>query len=125
MAKSKPAAATTEQREFLERRVWSFSRSPDEQNQNELYIHPNTAFDAFKAGKITDLSFHMSGLAEPALGTDIELFAAHLHLYLREFDVDSVGDPAIARGAIRDAASDTQLAMQDLLDAVVENYREN
>jgi len=54
MAKSKPAALSPEEIEFLERRVWNFCRSPDEQNQNELYIHPNTSFDALKAGKVTE-----------------------------------------------------------------------
>ena len=123
MAK-KPAPSPAEI-DYLERRVWNFSRSPDEQNQNERYIHRNTMFDTFKAGKITDLSFHQNGLAGLALTTDIELFAAHLHQYLNDFNVSPIVDPAVARGAVRDAATDKSLAMQALLDAVVANYREN
>ena len=125
MTKSKSPPPTPEQIDFIERRVWNFSRSPDELNQDELYIHHNTMFDAFKAGKTTDFSFHQNGLTEPALSTDIELFAAHLHLFLRGHNISPIVDPAVARGAVRAAASDTSLAMQDLLDAVVANYREN
>ena len=125
MAKTKPKAPSPDERDFLERRVWNFSRTPDEENQNELYIHPNTGFDDFKAGKITDLSFHQNGLIEPALSTDIELFAAHLHMYLDAHNISPIGKPGDARGEVKKAAADTSLAMQDLLDAVVDNYREN
>src|SRR5258708_33811008 len=120
-----PTPPTPDEVDFIERRVWNFSRSPDEQNQNELYVHPNTMFNSFKEGKITDLSFHMNGLTGPALTTDIELLAAHLHLYLDGHNISPIVDSAVARGAVRDAASDASLAIQDLLDAVVANYREN
>lgn len=124
MAK-KPAPPTADQIDYIERRVWSFCWTPDEQNQNELYIHPNTMFDSFKAGKITDLTFHQNGLSGQALTTEIEIFAAHLNRFLIDFDVSPIVDPAVARGAVRDVVSDTTKTMQELLNAVVANYREN
>jgi len=124
MAK-KTVAVTAGQREFLERRVWNYCRTPDEQNQNAIYIHRTTTFEGFKGGKVTDLSFHLSGLAADALATEIELFAAHLHQYLDLFNISPIADPGEARGKVREAAADTALDMQTLLDAVVDNYREN
>lgn len=125
MAKSKNTNPSADAVDFLERRVWSFCRSPDQFNQEELYIHPNTSFPDFKTGKVTDLSFHANGLVEPALSTDIELFATHLDKFLDAFDISPIVAPAVARSEVRKAASDTGNSMQDLLDAVVANYREN
>jgi hypothetical protein len=124
MAK-KHTPPTPTQIDYIERRVWSFCWTPDEQNQNEFYIHPNTMFDTFKAGQITDLTFHQNGLAGQALITEIEIFAAHLNRFLIDFDISPTANPAVARGAIRDVVSDKTQTIQTLLDAVVANYREN
>lgn len=123
MAK-KPAKLTDEQRDYLERRVWNYCRTPDEQNHDARYIHISVLFDAFKAGKITDLSFHLSGLPPEALETEIEIFAAHLHQSLDLFSIRPVGTPGDARSEVKAAASNTNGLMQELLDAVTDNYRE-
>jgi hypothetical protein len=125
-AAKKPAAAPSpEEIEFIERRVWNFCRTPDDMNQDELYIHPNTSFPDFKADSVGDLSFHANGLVEPALSSDIELFAADLHIYLDGFDISPKTTASVARSEVRQVARDDQKTIQDLLDTVVANYQEN
>jgi hypothetical protein len=124
-SKKSAADPSPEEIEFIERRVWNYCRTPDDMNQDELYIHPNTSFPDFKADSVSDLSFHANGLAEPALSTDIELFAADLHIYLDGFDISPKAAASTARSEVRRVVSDDQKMIQDLLDTVVANYQEN
>ena len=102
MPKDAPAL-TPEQIEYIERAIFNFCRAPDEANQEELYIKEEIMFPAFKAGKISEFSFHCKGLPPEALKTTLELFATNLHRSLAKATAIRALDEATARAAVREA----------------------
>ncbi len=120
------ANTTTPPNNYIQRRIWNFCIHPDELNQNEVYINPSTAYKDFAKLSISDFSFYINNLPPPALETDIELFAANLHIRLDVFNISpkSGTTASVAREALREVMKKKKSTGQDLYDAVLENYEE-
>jgi len=116
------APPSPERRDFIERRVWRFSRTPNEQS-GASYVDPNCTFPDFKAGSVSDLIFHQNDNTGPVLDNNVQEFARGLHNHLGDNNVQPNGNPAEARGAIEEAARAKDSPMQSLLDTVVDNYQ--
>ncbi len=130
MGKSKPKttiATSAPQDDFVARRIWNFCIHPDDLNQGEIYINPSTSFADFPNKSISDFSFYVNALPLQARTTEIELFAANLHVRLDTFDITpKVGISASsARGAVRATLNTQTNSIQDLIDTVLANYQEN
>jgi len=129
MPKSKKTASqdTPPPNEFIQRRLWNFCIHPDDLNQGEIYINPSTSYVDFPKKGVADLSFYVNALPQPALTTEIELFAANLHVRLDTFDITpKPGSTAsAARGAVRATLTVKTSSIQDLINTVLTNYQEN
>ena len=115
-------AASTDRIDFIERRVWRFCRTPNDQS-GASYVDPLTTFPDFKAASVSDLIFHRNNNTGPVLDNNVQEFARGLHNHLGDNNVQPIGNPADARAAVEDAARQIGSPMQALLDAVVNTYR--
>jgi hypothetical protein len=113
--------------DYIQRRIWNFCIHPDILNQGEIYIDPNTLYQAFPKKSIGDFSFYVNKLPQMALTTEIELFSANLHIRLDVFNIDPKPETSAsaARAAIRATMNIKANSVQDLIDTVLSNYQEN
>ena len=114
--------ASADRVDFIERRIWRFCRTPNDQS-GASYVDPLITFPDFKAASISDLIFHSNNNTGPVLDNNVQEFARGLHNHLGDNNVQPIGNPAEARAAVEDAARQVGSPMQALLDVVVRNYR--
>src|ERR1043166_8729551 len=114
-------AAAPPPEDFIQRRIWNFCTHPDDLNQGEIYVDPNTSYQNFPLVPVSAMSFYANTLPQPALTTEIELFAANLHIRLDTFDI--IPKPGVtapqARLAVRTILTDKTNTMQNLYDTVL------
>src|SRR5882762_265611 len=95
--------ASPDRVDFIERRVWRFCRTPNDQS-GASYVDPLITFPDFKAASVSDLIFHRNNNTGPVLDNNVQEFARGLHNHLADNNIQPIGNPAGARAVLENAA---------------------